>query len=133
VLDAFGPGYRLPTKAMSPAAPRHGVVRGDVWLVGSGDPGIDAARLAELAARVKSGGIERITGSVLGDTGAFDRGWWAPGWLRGVSRHYVTRPTALAFDGNAGSGVPEASAAASFRAALTAHGVVVAGASGAGR
>jgi serine-type D-Ala-D-Ala carboxypeptidase/endopeptidase (penicillin-binding protein 4) len=127
LLAAFGPDHRLGTAAMAAAAPSNGVVHGNLWLVGGGDPGIDAARLDTLARRVRGAGVSRITGSIVGDTSAFDRGWWAPGWLRGVSRGYVTRPTALAFDGNAGSAVPEAAAAAALRGSLVAAGVEVGG------
>lgn len=133
LLDTFGSGYRLATRAMAAGPSGGGVLRGDLWLVGAGDPGIDAARLDELARRVGATGIRRITGSVLGDTAAFDRGWWAPGWLRGISRAYVTRPTALAFNGNAAAAKPEALAAAALRNGLTADGVQVEGSAGAGR
>jgi D-alanyl-D-alanine carboxypeptidase len=127
VLAGFGPDHRLRTAAMAAAAPSKGVVHGNLWLVGGGDPGVDAARLDALARRLRQAGVSRITGSIVGDTSAFDRGWWAPGWLRGVSRGYVNRATALAFDGNAGSAVPEAAAAAALRGALVAAGVDVRG------
>ena len=55
----------------------------------------------------------------MGDTSAFDRGWWAPGWLRGISRNYVARPTALRLTGSSGL---EAEAVAAFRAASSALG-----------
>jgi serine-type D-Ala-D-Ala carboxypeptidase/endopeptidase (penicillin-binding protein 4) len=132
LLATFGPDHRLGTAAMAAAAPSKGVVHGNLWLVGGGDPGIDAASLSALARRVRDAGVSRITGSIVGDTSAFDRGWWAPGWLPGVSRGYVNRPTALAFDGNAGSAVPEAAAAAALRAALVARGVDVLGSSRSG-
>jgi serine-type D-Ala-D-Ala carboxypeptidase/endopeptidase (penicillin-binding protein 4) len=133
LLDTFGRSYRLRTRAMATGASSGGVLRGDLWIVGGGDPGIDASRLEELARRVRAAGIRRITGSIFGDTSAFDRGWWAPGWLPGISRVYVTRPTALAFDGNAATGTPEALAAAALGDALAADGVEVAGSTGAGR
>ena len=73
-------------------------------------------------------GLTRVRGSVVGDTSAFTREWWAPGWVPGLSRSYVNRATALAFDANAGSGLPEERAAAALSAALESRGVVVAGA-----
>src|SRR5439155_3335203 len=114
-LDVFGARHRFPTVAAADARVRGGRLRGNLWLIGAGDPGLTAARLATLAARLHAPGIRRITGSIEGDTSAFDRGWWAPGWLAGISRSYVTRPTALAIDGNRGAGSPERDAASALR------------------
>ena len=126
-LDVFGPRHRFPTMAAADARVRGGLLRGDLWLIGAGDPELTAARLAMLAARLHALGIRRITGSIVGDTSAFDRGWWAPGWLPGISRTYVTRPTALAIDGNRGAGSPERDAASALRAGLVALGVRIRG------
>lgn len=126
-LNAFGPGHRFPTIAASRKPPKGGVIRGDLWLVGSGDPELDAASMTRLAAAVHAAGITRITGSVVGDTSAFTREWWAPGWIPGLSRSYVTRTTALAFDANAGSGLPEEAAAASLTAAIRSRAIEVTG------
>ena len=132
-LDVFGPHHRFPTVAAADARVRGGRLDGDLWLIGGGDPGITAARLATLGARLHALGIRRITGSIVGDTSAFDRGWWAPGWLPGISRSYVTRPTALAIDGNRDEGSPELRAASALRTALDAFGVQVDGGAIAGR
>ena len=132
-LDVFGPRHRVPTVAAADAHVRGGRLEGDLWLIGGGDPGITVVRLATLAARLHALGIRRITGSIVGDTSAFDRGWWAPGWLPGISRSYVTRPTALAFDGNRGAGSPELRAASALRAALRGLGVEVGGGAAVGR
>jgi D-alanyl-D-alanine carboxypeptidase/D-alanyl-D-alanine-endopeptidase (penicillin-binding protein 4) len=125
-LDRFGPAHRFPTTAASAARLRHGVVRGDLWLVGSGDPELTSARLAALAAALRDAGLREVRGSVIGDTATFDRGWWALGWQRHLSRSFVRRPTALAFDGNQVP-EPERAAAASLTASLEAIGVTVTG------
>ena len=126
-LDTFGPDHRFVTAAASRRGPKDGTLRGDLWIVGSGDPEIGAGSMARLADAIRAAGISRITGRVVGDTSAFTREWWAPGWVPGLSRSYVTRTTALAFDGNGGSGLPEEAAAASLTAALRARGVEVDG------
>jgi D-alanyl-D-alanine carboxypeptidase/D-alanyl-D-alanine-endopeptidase (penicillin-binding protein 4) len=130
-LDVLGPRHRFRTIAAASIGPEDGVVDGDLWLVGGGDPELDAADLRALAARLRVAGLRRVTGSVLGDRAAFDRGWWAPGWLPGISRRYVTRPTALAWDGNRASD-PEGEAAAGLAVALRDTGVSVDGGSGSG-
>ena len=131
-LDTFGPSYRFPTVAAADARVRGGRLRGDLWLIGAGDPELTAVRLVTLAARLRALGIQQITGSIVGDTSAFDRGWWAPGWLAGISRRYVTRPTALAIDGNRDPGSPERDAASALRSSLRALGVQVLGGARAG-
>ncbi len=103
------------------------MLRGDLWLIGAGDPELTDADLARLAEEMRAGGVHAITGSVIGDTSAFDRAWWAPGWVPGLSRHYVTRTTALALDGNHVAGTPEEAAADVFTSALRARGVAVGG------
>jgi hypothetical protein len=52
--------------------------------------------------------------------------------LAGISRH-VTRPTALAIDGNRGAGSPELRAASALRIALRGLGVEVGGGAAVGR
>lgn len=128
-LDLLGPTFRFRTVAATDARARDGVIRGDLWLIGGGDPTLTTSDLALIASRLTATGIRRVDGRVVGDTGAFDRGWWAPGWLRGISREFVDRPTALRLTGSSGL---EADAAAAFRNALVAAGVEVGGGSATG-
>jgi D-alanyl-D-alanine carboxypeptidase len=130
-FDAWGSAHRFPTIAGVAHRPRSGVVVGDLWVVGSGDPELTSGRLGGLAARLRTLGITRITGSVIGDRRAFDRGWWAPGWIPGLSRSYVTRTTALAIDGNR-SKTPELTVARAVTDSLRRWGVRVDGAAATG-
>jgi len=126
-LDILGSGATFDTEAAIRPGDRHGaVVRGDLFLVGGGDPTLDAGDLATLAAGLAASGVRRVRGDVVGDTAAFDRGWWAPGWLPGISRAFVARPVALRMDAARTS--LEATAAATFREALVAQGVWLGGA-----
>jgi D-alanyl-D-alanine carboxypeptidase/D-alanyl-D-alanine-endopeptidase (penicillin-binding protein 4) len=131
VLDRLGPGYRFRTiAAIRTGARDGGDVSGDLWLMGAGDPTLEPDDLAALAARVATEGIRRVDGDVVGDTTMFDRGWWAPGWLPGISRSFVARPVALRLATS--DAALEAAAAASFRDALVGAGVTVVGTSKAG-
>jgi serine-type D-Ala-D-Ala carboxypeptidase/endopeptidase (penicillin-binding protein 4) len=134
LLDRFGPDARIATTAEA-RRPAHGVVRGNLWLVGHGDPEVGATTIERLAARVRDEGIRRIRGSVIGDTSTFTRERWAPGW-RQIALRFISIPTALTFEGNAGpSGFvfdPERRAAAAMTTELRALGVRVDGGPGAG-
>jgi D-alanyl-D-alanine carboxypeptidase/D-alanyl-D-alanine-endopeptidase (penicillin-binding protein 4) len=99
ILDALGPEDRIETSA-SAARFSHGVVRGDLWLEGGGDPTVTSADLARLAERIKAAGVRRITGSVLGSVEPFAHDWNAPGWKPRFRREEVGLPTALTFDRN---------------------------------
>ena len=129
-LDLLTPSFRYRTSAAAGERPRDGVLTGDLWLVGGGDPTLTPTDLASLAGRLRATGLRRVAGRVVGDTGAFDRGWWAPGWLPKISRTYVTRPTALRLAG--GDSTPEPEATAAFTAALRGAGIEVDGATGVG-
>lgn len=127
-LATWGPSFRFPTTATAASPVDDRLVRGDLWILGSGDPEVSASSMSRLATELRAAGLTRVRGSVVGDTSAFTREWWAPGWVRGLSRSFVTRATALAFDGNAGSGSPEERAAEALTTALESRGVEVAGA-----
>ncbi|HEU4353989.1 MAG TPA: D-alanyl-D-alanine carboxypeptidase [Actinomycetota bacterium] len=99
LLDRLGEDDVVRTRLASASEIRHGVLRGDLWIVGRGDPEVDAGMLAALARRVVGLGITRVAGRVRGATTWFLHDWDAPGW-HDNARDYVAMPTALAFEGN---------------------------------
>src|SRR5436853_4195254 len=101
-LSELGPDYRIPTDAaVAPGTLHRGVVQGNLWIVGHGDPEFDDAAARALAAKIRAAGIRRITGSVLGDTTGFTRDRHAPGW-HPLALENIGLPTALSFDHNIG-------------------------------
>jgi len=75
-LLRLGPSARLTTRAvMAPDAivAPGGTLRGDLVLVGGGDPFFGDASAARLANAIRAAGVRRIAGSVIGDESAFDR------------------------------------------------------------
>jgi D-alanyl-D-alanine carboxypeptidase/D-alanyl-D-alanine-endopeptidase (penicillin-binding protein 4) len=134
-LEKFGPRKRFPTTALS-ATPldASGVLSGDLYVRGGGDPGFGTAGAAQLADRVKAVGLTRVTGRVIGDGSLFDGSLGPPGWeLNDTPPGPVA---ALQFDrGIVGQGYstdPPALAAAGVRSALIAAGIPVAGGSASG-
>ena len=111
LLDRISFKKRLPTTAAARTIDGH-VVRGDLWLLGRGDPTVtdggvyagslpfEPTRLGDLAKRIKKSGIRRITGTVMGSTSYFSHDWYATGWKPDFPAEEVPMPTALTFDGN---------------------------------
>jgi D-alanyl-D-alanine carboxypeptidase/D-alanyl-D-alanine-endopeptidase (penicillin-binding protein 4) len=131
LLSRLRPTMTIRTQAMAVAPPDdHGVIRGNLWLVGHGDPEVGRPDLRTLAKEIADAGVTAIRGRVIGNLGAFSRDWFAPGWKPYFPADYVARPTALTFRGNRGpSGahiaVPELRAAAFLTTKLEALGVAV--------
>ena len=72
-LRRLGPTARLSTSVLAETAPdAAGVVDGDLYLRGSGDPTFDALDAGHLAQQVADAGIVAVTGRVRGDESAFD-------------------------------------------------------------
>jgi PBP4 family serine-type D-alanyl-D-alanine carboxypeptidase len=78
-LEQFGADYLVRTSVCTDAAMetngslRDGVLEGNVYLVGHGDPFLNISDLESLAVQLKNMGINRIRGNVYGDDSFFDR------------------------------------------------------------
>ncbi len=93
VLTALGPDHHLRTTVTGPA-PVDGVVAGDVFLVGGGDPLLAVPAYAAhfddqpqpftdltvLADRVVAAGVRRVEGAVVGDDSRYDQQRYHPSW-----------------------------------------------------
>lgn len=147
LFDTFGPHSRIPTVAATQGV-RHGIVTGDLWVVGRGDPSISSGggygaslevrptRIDRLARKIKESGIRAIEGGVIADTGYFGRDWNAAGWQPYVPERFAPLPSALAYDGNVAGGAhipnPEERFARELNEDLAGLGIEVAGAPGTG-
>jgi len=95
----LGPSATLQTKVVTAGATAvdsEGVLRGDLFLVGGGDPFFGDEEAATLAGEVKSAGIKRIEGALLGDESAFDQR--RSGCCRGYDFELGGVLSALAYD-----------------------------------
>jgi D-alanyl-D-alanine carboxypeptidase/D-alanyl-D-alanine-endopeptidase (penicillin-binding protein 4) len=93
-LDLIGPDTRFRTSVEAPAPPANGVVTGDLYLVGGGDPVLTTdsyaetaikqdrahTRLEELARAVADAGVTRVEGSVLGDESRYTSTRYVDAW-----------------------------------------------------
>ncbi len=72
-LRRLGPTGRLATSVLAETAPdAAGVVDGDLYLRGGGDPTFDVLDSNRLAQQVADAGIVKVSGRVIGDESAFD-------------------------------------------------------------
>jgi len=101
VLARISGSERLHTETRALKPPVNGVIAGDLWLVGAGDPLLatadfaaqagyqhqprPATRLEDLANRVAAAGLRQVQGRILGDESRYDTRrvvpTWSPGYL----------------------------------------------------
>jgi D-alanyl-D-alanine carboxypeptidase/D-alanyl-D-alanine-endopeptidase (penicillin-binding protein 4) len=131
VLVALGPGYRLDTDVLGDGVREGPVWAGDLFLKGYGDPTLRGRDLVGLARQVRSAGIRRVTGGVLGDESYFDGRRTAPGWKRSFYGEESPPLSALVINRATVRGRwadnPALAAAAAFEQTLERAGVRVAG------
>lgn len=152
VLDKLGPTARITTPVVAARLPVAGVLSGDLYLVGSGDPGLRTpdflasleypepvdTPLGQLAAQVRAAGVTRITGSVVADESRYDALRGVPTWKPSYLADGTVGPLSAADvddgfatfgagGGGVGSPAPATEAAARLTAALRAVGVSVSG------
>lgn len=148
LFDTLDPATRIQTFAHA-AIPQAGIIKGDLWIVGRGDPSITAGgsfgrglpflptKLGDLAQAIVDAGVTTITGSVIGSTGYFEHDWFAPGWKANFPDDEVALASAVSFEGNVRNGKhisnPEIRAARALTRRLEANGVTVAGTASAGQ
>ena len=100
-LERLGADFRYTTTVVAASTPVGGVVEGDLFLVGGGDPLLSSdwypasnlemhpvtspTSLDSLADRVVAAGVTGINGAVVGDGSRYDDEYYAPGWGDGVA------------------------------------------------
>jgi D-alanyl-D-alanine carboxypeptidase/D-alanyl-D-alanine-endopeptidase (penicillin-binding protein 4) len=136
VLSLLPQTERLVTEVRATGTQEGRVLNGDLFLVGGGDPTLNAKgphSLDDLAAAVKARGIDEVRGALVGDESRYDAVRGAPGWLPQHVPVFIGPLSALIVDRNQLR--PDAHYAANplpgtlpyFRAALVRAGVRVLG------
>lgn len=106
VLAELGADHTLTTRFASATAPVGGVVNGDLYMIGGGDPllttdayqalqsddPVPETDLEAVADQLVAGGLRRVTGSVVGDAGRYDAQQSLPGWPRRWFDNRVVAP-----------------------------------------
>lgn len=80
-LHWLGPDHRFHTALVATGAVEADTLRGDLVLVGRGDPDLLYAHLAALADTLAAGGARVVAGDVRADDAWFDDVEWGAGWM----------------------------------------------------
>ncbi len=106
-LDRLGPNFRYTTELVGPPASGNGVIHGDVYLKGAGDPTWcypytePTGPLKFFAKQLKDQGVKEIAGDLVGDDSAFDREYIGQGWFdRYLMDSYAAPVSALSLNTN---------------------------------
>lgn len=106
-LDLLGPDYRYVTELRGGNPDAQGVLRGDLYLRGSGDPSMGLPYVSPTAPwkffvkHLKEKGIRTIEGDLVGDDSAFDREYLGQGWFdRYLLDSYAAPISALSLNSN---------------------------------
>ncbi len=94
MLETLDPNSRLRTSVKARSAPRAGVVDGDLYMVGGGDPVLTTPGyeisfanrdqlhddLGRLADDIAAAGVREVHGGIVGDDSRYDQQRWVPTW-----------------------------------------------------
>lgn len=88
-LEFLKPEYRFKTEVYVDVPQKNGIVEGNIFIKGYGDPLLVDENLWAIARDVAYGGISKITGNVYADDLYFDDGRYGKGWKAGWESYYA--------------------------------------------
>ncbi|NUN07551.1 MAG: D-alanyl-D-alanine carboxypeptidase [Ignavibacteriaceae bacterium] len=101
-MNMYGPNYEIPTVLYSDTEPDDkGVINGNLYIKGFGNGLFDTKDLESFVEGLKSFGITRITGDILGDDSFLDNEYSRNDWLEDDNNAQLIPPvSALVLDRN---------------------------------
>jgi D-alanyl-D-alanine carboxypeptidase/D-alanyl-D-alanine-endopeptidase (penicillin-binding protein 4) len=100
-LDALGPNYRYHTVFAAREPAGDGVLEGNLWLAGSGDPSLQSSDVRNGIAVLWRSGLRRIDGSVVVDATAMSGPAYNPHWgADDAGQDYAVPTSAISLDGD---------------------------------
>lgn len=94
-LERLGPDFTWQTRLVSEAPVVDGVLKGDLYWVGQGDPRFYSEQLLELLRRLRQRGVHAIAGRLLLDGSAYSRLSSAAGFLHDEGANFMAPPDPL--------------------------------------
>ncbi|PWU43420.1 D-alanyl-D-alanine carboxypeptidase/D-alanyl-D-alanine-endopeptidase [Micromonospora globispora] len=95
-MELLGPGHRFITDVSSSGPRRAGLLSGNLYLRGGGDPTMLAMDYDELAAQVAADGVRVVTGNLVADDTRYDNTRLGPDWTwDDESYYYAAQVSAL--------------------------------------
>lgn len=92
-LESLGEDYRFSTQMMMDGQIANGVLNGNIYLRGEGDPTLQNKDFVTFGNTLKRHGIKRINGNIIGDESWFDRERLTPGIAKKEESYYYAAPT----------------------------------------
>lgn len=101
-LSVLGPGHRFATEILVDEEPVGGILKGNLYLRGKGDPSLDTERLFRVVRELRFLGLKEIQGAIVVDDTYFDDQYDGPGWEQDDSdRPYMAGAGAVSLNFNA--------------------------------
>ena len=100
-LETLGPNYRYPTRLFTNGILKNGVLKGNLYIKGYGDPKFVTEQMWLLVNELKNLPMNRITGNIIGDNSYFDNQKRVKTWVKNPGAQAYEAPLgALSFNFN---------------------------------
>ena len=80
-LELMGGDYLIATKILADAEPEDGIINGNIYIKGFGNPTFTSDELDDLVNQLYESGLRKITGKVIGDDTYFDNVYSRDDWI----------------------------------------------------
>ncbi len=95
-LAMLGEGFRFQTRLAYSGQIEEGILKGNLYIIGGGDPSLGSSRigssleavLAKFTSEIQKLGIREVQGAVLADAGIFNRNVYPAAWIWGDIGNY---------------------------------------------
>jgi serine-type D-Ala-D-Ala carboxypeptidase/endopeptidase (penicillin-binding protein 4) len=100
-LQTLGPNYRFPTQLYTDGTLKDGVLNGNLYIKGNGDPKFVTEQMWLLVNELKNIPVREITGNIIGDDSFFDNRKRVRTWIKNPGAQAYEAPLgALSFNFN---------------------------------
>ncbi len=80
-LNTIGKDFVFATQIFTDSLHDSTVIKGNLYIKGSGDPDLTSNDLREMVQQIQAKGIRKIRGDLIGDVTYFDDREWGSGWM----------------------------------------------------